>query len=150
MNPPLRSKEDRDALLQGLLDGTIDFIATDHAPHADEENAVGLLEAPFGIVGLETAFSLLYTLLVKKNIITLSPLVASCTKTADEVFGLPDGTLVEGAIADRTLVNLERNETIDKPTFYSKGKNTPFHGWNVFGIPELTIAAGKIVYEDER
>src|SRR5690625_3417998 len=150
MNPPLRSKEDRDALLQGLLDGAIDFIATDHAPHAEEEKAVGILEAPFGIVGLETAFSLLYTHLVKKNIMTLSQLVDSFTKKPAEVFGLPYGTLVEGAIADITLVNLERNETIDKHTFYSKGKNTPFHGWNIFGILELTISAGKIVYEDER
>src|SRR5690625_2600875 len=150
MNPPLRSKEDRDALLQGLLDGAIDFIATDHAPHAEEEKAEGILEAPYGIVGLETALSLLYTHLVKKNIMTLLQLEDSFTKKQAKVFGLTYGTLVAGAIADITLDNLERNETIDKHNYYSKGKNTPFHGWNVFGIPELTIAAGKIVYEDER
>src|SRR5690625_4167562 len=97
MNPPLRSKEDREALLQGLLDGTIDFIATDHAPHAEDEKALGMLEAPFGIVGLETAFSLLYTNLVKKDLMTLLQLVDSFTKKPAEVFGLPYGTLVEGA-----------------------------------------------------
>lgn len=150
MNPPLRSKEDRDALLQGLLDGTIDFIATDHAPHAEDEKALGILEAPFGIVGLETAFSLLYTNLVKRDVMTLAQLVDACTKKPAKVFNLPYGTLQEGAFADITVVNLERSETIDKHTFYSKGKNTPFHGWQVNGIPELTIVAGKIVYEDEQ
>lgn len=148
MNPPLRSKEDRDALLEGLLDGTIDFVATDHAPHAVEEKALGMLEAPFGIVGLETAFPLLYTHLVKINKMTLRQLVEVFTRKPAEVFKLPYGLLEENEIADITLVDLENECTIDKNNFYSKGKNTPFHGWQVYGNPILTIAAGKIVYKE--
>ena len=148
MNPPLRSKADRDALLEGLLDGTIDFVATDHAPHAEDEKALGILKAPFGIVGLETAFPLLYTHLVKTNKMTLQHLVDTFTKKCAETFNLPYGTLEEGRVADITLVDLEKEIEIDKHTFYSKGKNTPFHGWNVSGIPVLTIAAGKVVYKD--
>lgn len=149
MNPPLRSKEDRDALLEGLLDGTIDFVATDHAPHAADEKAQGMLKAPFGIVGLETAFPLLYTHLVKTGKMTLAQLVASFTSKPAEVFSLPYGVMEEGAIADLTLVDLEREIEIDRNDFYSKGKNTPFDGWKVSGIPVLTIASGKIVYKDE-
>jgi len=149
MNPPLRSEQDRDALLEGLLDGTIDFIATDHAPHSEEEKSVGMLKAPFGIVGLETAFPLLYTHLVKTKQISLNQLIEFFTNKPAEVFNLPYGKLEEGAVADITMVDLEREESIDKSTFYSKGKNTPFNGWSVQGIPVLTIASGKIVYEDE-
>ncbi len=148
MNPPLRSKADRDALLEGLLDGTIDFVATDHAPHAEEEKALGMLEAPFGIVGLETAFPLLYTHLVKTNKMTLEQLVNAFTRKPAEVFKLPYGLLEENAIADITLVDLENECTIDKNKFYSKGKNTPFQGWQVYGNPVLTIASGKIVYKE--
>src|SRR5699024_10212696 len=125
MNPPLRSKADRDALMEGLLDGTIDFIATDHAPHAADEKAQGMLKAPFGIVGLETAFPLLYTYLVKTDKMTLQQLVERMTMKPAEVFGLPYGVFQEGAIADLTLIDLDRTEMIDKETFYSKGKNTP-------------------------
>ncbi len=150
MNPPLRSKEDKDALLEGLLDGTIDFIATDHAPHSEEEKSQGMLNAPFGIVGLETAFPLLYTHLVKTNKMSLSQLIDSFTKKPAEVFGLPYGTLKEGSIADITVVQLDQEELINKSTFLSKGKNTPFHGWKVSGIPVMTIVAGNIVYKDGR
>lgn len=149
MNPPLRAKEDRDALLAGLLDGTIDFVATDHAPHAEEEKALGFLEAPFGIVGLETAFPLLYTHLVEKGVMTLEQLVNDFTKHPAETFDLPYGLLKEGAVADLTLIDLEKEETIDPSSFYSKGKNTPFDGWKVKGIPMLTIFEGNIVYEGE-
>ncbi|HLR70710.1 MAG TPA: dihydroorotase [Pseudogracilibacillus sp.] len=148
MNPPLRSEADRDALLEGLLDGTIDFVATDHAPHAEKEKEAGILNAPFGIVGLETAFPLLYTHLVKTNKMTLSQLVEVFTRKPAEVFQLPYGLLEEGKYADITLVDLDNEVAIDKQSFYSKGKNTPFHGWNVFGNPILTIAAGKVVYKD--
>lgn len=150
MNPPLRSKADRDALLEGLLDGTLDFIATDHAPHAEEEKAEGFLKAPFGIVGLETAFPLLYTHLVKKGVLTLEDLVNHFTKNPAESFSLPYGVLEEGRVADLTLVDLEREEAIDKTTFHSKGKNTPFDGWIVYGIPMLTLYGGEIVYEGDR
>src|SRR5690625_774912 len=149
MNPPLRSEQDRDALLEGLLDGTIDFIATDHAPHSEEEKSVGMLKAPFGIVGLETAFPLLYTHLVKTKQISLNQLIEFFTNKPTEVFNLPYGKLEEGVVSDITMVDLEREESIDKSTFYSKGKNTPFNGWFVQGIPVLTIASGKIVYKDE-
>lgn len=148
MNPPLRSKEDQKALLEGLLDGTIDFIATDHAPHTEDEKAQGILNAPFGIVGLETAFPLLYTYLVKSGVITLKQLVDYLTVKPAEVFGLPYGRLEEGKQADLVLVDLEQEFTIDKNDFYSKGKNTPFHHWIVSGNPVLTIANGEIVYQD--
>lgn len=148
MNPPLRGKEDQEALLEGLLDGTIDFIATDHAPHAEDEKAAGMLKAPFGIVGLETAFPLLYTHLVKTNKITLQQLVDFLTIKPAEVFKLPYGKLEVGAIADITLIDLNKESKIDKESFYSKAKNTPFHNWEVSGIPVLTIAEGKIVYEE--
>ncbi|HLS66663.1 MAG TPA: dihydroorotase [Pseudogracilibacillus sp.] len=148
MNPPLRAKEDRDALIAGLLDGTIDFIATDHAPHTEVEKEAGILRAPFGIVGLETAFPLMYTHFVKTGKMTFRQLVDYFTKKPAEVFGLPYGMLQVGSIADLTVVDLENEMTIDKTTFYSKGKNTPFDGWNVYGNPLLTIASGKTVYKD--
>ena len=147
MNPPLRSKEDQKALLEGLLDGTIDFIATDHAPHAEDEKAAGFLKAPFGIVGLETAFPLLYTYLVKTNQLTLKQLVDFLTIIPAETFNLPYGKLAENELADLTLINLELEEKVDKESFHSKSKNTPFDGWNVTGIPVLTIVNGEIVYE---
>ncbi|PZD91353.1 dihydroorotase [Bacilli bacterium] len=149
MNPPLRAKEDQQALLEGLLDGTIDFIATDHAPHSAEEKAQGMLKAPFGIVGLETAFPLLYTNLVLTNKVTLNQLVDWMTIKPAEVFGLPYGRLEENAIADITVVNLEKNSVIDKNTFYSKGKNTPFHNWEVKAQSILTMVDGEVRYIDE-
>jgi dihydroorotase len=149
MNPPLRSKEDQDALLEGLLEGTIDFIATDHAPHSSDEKAQGMLQAPFGIVGLETAFPLLYTYLVKQNKITLKQLVDWLTIKPASIFGLPYGKLAANVVADLTLIDVEREMNIDKHTFYSKGKNTPFHNWNVTGVPVLTICDGEIVYEED-
>ncbi len=148
MNPPLRSEADRRALLEGLLDGTIDFIATDHAPHATSEKAQGMLRAPFGIVGLETAFPLLYTHLVQTDEMTLHQLVEKMTEKPAEVFQLPYGKLEAGLTADLTLIDLDQTQTIHKETFYSKGKNTPFHGWEVSGIPVMTIASGKVVYEE--
>ena len=150
MNPPLRAKADRDALLEGLLDGTIDFVATDHAPHAADEKAVGMAKAPFGIVGLETAFPLLYTHLVKTGKMTLQQLVDAFTRLPAEVFHMPYGTLEEGKVADITLVDLEKEMVIDRKDFVSKSKNTPFDGWEVAGIPVMTIAAGKVVYEDDK
>ncbi|WP_047984947.1 dihydroorotase [Ornithinibacillus californiensis] len=149
MNPPLRSIEDQEALVEGLLDGTIDFIATDHAPHSEAEKSEGMLKAPFGIVGLETAFPLLYTNLVKNGTITLKQLVDWLTIKPANVFNLPFGRLEENAVADLTLIDIEQETTIDKYTFKSKGRNTPFHNWNVVGRPILTIYEGKVVYEEE-
>ncbi|SEB17534.1 dihydroorotase [Thalassobacillus cyri] len=149
MNPPLRSEADQQALLEGLLDGTIDCIATDHAPHTEEEKSQGLIGSPFGIVGLETAFPLLYTHLVQKGKISLEELLDRLSRVPADVFGLPYGRLEEGAVADITLIDLEKRATIDRHAFVSKGKNTPFHEWEATGWPALTIAEGKIVWEDE-
>jgi dihydroorotase len=149
MNPPLRGEADRLALIEGLLDGTIDFIATDHAPHTIEEKAEGMELAPFGIVGLETAFPLLYTNLVKKEIITLSQLVEFLTKKPAEAFNLPYGKIEVGAPADLVLVDLETDKSINPDDFLSKGKNTPFTGWNCQGWPVMTMVEGKIVWKLE-
>ncbi len=147
MNPPLRGKDDREALIEGLLDGTIDFIATDHAPHTAEEKAEGMALAPFGIVGLETAFPLLYTNLVEKGILSEKQLVDFLTVKPAQAFNLPYGKLEVGAVADLVLVNLTEEESIDPNTFLSKGRNTPFGGWECKGWPVVTIAAGKIAWK---
>jgi dihydroorotase len=150
MNPPLRDQADREALLEGLLDGTIDFIATDHAPHTSEEKNEGIELAPFGIVGLETAFPLLYTHFVLKNIMSLEQLIGFMTKKPAETFSLPFGTIDVGAPADIVLVNLEEEKVIDPQEFLSKGKNTPFSGWKCKGWPEMTICNGQVVWEKGR
>ncbi|ERN53208.1 dihydroorotase [Alkalihalophilus marmarensis] len=150
MNPPLRSKEDQEALIEGLLDGTIDFIATDHAPHTAEEKAQGIERAPFGIVGLETAFTLLNTHLVKKNVITLKQLIDWLTVAPAKTFKLNAGGLKEGAAADLCVIDLEQVETINPDDFASKGKNTPFKGWKTTGWPMMTFVGGELVWEKER
>lgn len=150
MNPPLRSKEDQEALIEGLLDGTIDFIATDHAPHTAEEKAQGIDRAPFGIVGLETAFTLLNTHLVKKNVITLKQLIDWLTVAPAKTFKLNAGGLKEGAAADLCVIDLEQVETINPDDFASKGKNTPFKGWKTTGWPMMTFVGGELVWEKER
>ncbi|HET7615874.1 MAG TPA: dihydroorotase [Bacillales bacterium] len=145
MNPPLRGTDDRDALIEGLFDGTIDCIATDHAPHTAEEKAVGMETCPFGIVGLETAFPLLYTHLVEKGLMTLKQLIDFLTVKPCEAFNLPYGKLAEGQIADLTVLDLHREQTIKPDAFSSKGKNTPFSGWNCKGWPALTLVEGNII-----
>lgn len=147
MNPPLRGKADQEALIEGLLDGTIDFIATDHAPHTSEEKAEGIELAPFGIVGLETAFPLLYTHLVETNIITLNQLIDFLTVKPAAAFGLPFGEIKVGAVADLVLIDLDEKREINPDEFLSKGKNTPFAGWSCKGWPTLTIVEGKIVWD---
>lgn len=149
MNPPLRSKKDRDALIEGLLDGTIDFIATDHAPHTAEEKAKGMELAPFGIVGLETAFPLLYTSFVEQGSMSLKQLVDYLTVKPADAFGLDYGRLDPGKEADLVLIDLEHQEKIDPENFLSKGKNTPFAGWNCKGWPALTMVKGKIAWSRE-
>ncbi|MCM3160425.1 dihydroorotase [Metabacillus litoralis] len=147
MNPPLRGKADQEALIEGLLDGTIDFIATDHAPHAAEEKAEGMQLAPFGIVGLETAFPLLYTHFVLTKKFTLKQLVDFLTIQPARAFGLSEGVLEVGAAADITVVELETESSINPSEFLSKGKNTPFTGWTCKGWPTATIVDGNIVWE---
>lgn len=149
MNPPLRAKEDLQALRDGLLDGTLDFIATDHAPHTAAEKANGMEQAPFGIVGFETAFPLLYTKFVANGEWTLQQLIDWLTIKPSQVFGMPYGTLDEGAAADLVLLNLEEERSIDPQQFQSKGRNTPFAGWTCKGWPVMTIFGGKIVWQEE-
>ncbi|MCZ2258849.1 dihydroorotase [Sporosarcina sp. G11-34] len=148
MNPPLRGQEDLDALREGLLDGTLDFIATDHAPHTADEKAVGMKTAPFGITGLETAFPLLYTNFVKEGIWTMQQLIDWMTIKPADVFGLPYGKIEKGAPADLVLIDLNKEQKIDRTTFVSEGKNTPFDGWECSGWPVTTIYGGKVVWED--
>ncbi|MBU8877751.1 dihydroorotase [Bacillus sp. FJAT-29790] len=146
MNPPLRGSADRDALIEGILDGTIDFIATDHAPHLATEKAEGMQLAPFGIVGLETAFPLLYTHFVEKGIFSLKQLIDFLTIKPAEAFGLSSGKIEVGAAADLVLIDLNKEEEINPEQFLSKGKNTPFAGWECKGWPVLTMVNGKIAW----
>ncbi|WP_046175115.1 dihydroorotase [Domibacillus indicus] len=148
MNPPLRGAEDKAALIEGLLDGTLDFIATDHAPHTAEEKAAGIQKAPFGITGFETAFPLLYTELVKKGVITLQQLVDWMTIKPAQTFNLPHGRLEEGASADITIIDLEAEKEVDPKTFLSKGKNTPFAGRMLSGWPAATFFEGNLVWQE--
>jgi dihydroorotase len=150
MNPPLRDVSDRNALIEGLLDGTIDFIATDHAPHTAEEKSEGMELAPFGIVGLETAFPLLYTHFVLKNLMTLEQLIMFLTKKPANAFNLPFGKIEEGALADLVLLDLNEERAINPEEFLSKGKNTPFGGWKCKGWPVMTLVNGQIVWEKGR
>jgi dihydroorotase len=150
MNPPLRSKEDRDALLEGLLDGTIDCIATDHAPHAKEEKAQPMTKAPFGIVGSETAFPLLYTHFVKNGDWSLQQLVDYLTIKPAQTFDLPYGKLEEGCFADLTIINLDEEREIKGEDFLSKADNTPFIGYKVYGNPILTMVEGEVKFKEDK
>lgn len=142
MNPPIRSKEDQKALLDGILDGTIDMIATDHAPHSAEEKSRGLEKSPFGIVGLETAFAVCYTKLVKTGILTLDQLIDLLAVNPRRRFNVP---------MDRdsfTVFDLDTEYAINPDDFLSMGKATPFAGWNVYGRCLLTVCHGKVVWKD--
>lgn len=150
MNPPLRADADRIACVQGLLDGTIDVIATDHAPHHEDEKAWGIETAPFGIVGLETAFPLMYTTFVKTGKMTLKQLIDCMSTKPATIFNLPYGKLEVGAVADITIIDLDKEMEIDSTQFLSKGKNTPFNGYRVAGWPVMTLVGGKVVYKDEQ
>ncbi len=146
MNPPLRDKADQEALIAGLLDGTIDMIATDHAPHSAEEKSKGLAKSAMGVVGIETAFPLLYTHLVKPGVITLSQLVEALTTAPRKRFRL-DGGLNVGDRAEITVFDLNATSTIDPQDFLSKGHATPFEGWTVDAKCRYTICGDKIAYE---
>jgi len=148
MNPPLRSAADRDALIAGLLDGTIDAIATDHAPHTAGEKSRGLEKSPFGIVGLETAFPILYTHLVLTGILPLHQLLDLLDRQPRRIFRI-GGELHPGAPADLTLFDLDHEYTIRSADFLSMGKATPFEGWKVKGKCMLTLKDGKAVHQDQ-
>lgn len=148
MNPPIRSRADVDALIQGLQDGTMDVISTDHAPHASAEKNLSMRAAAFGIVGLETSAALTYTELVDKGILTPMQMAEKMSYNPAKILGLADkGSVSEGKIADIVIFNPEKEYRIDKNTFFSKGKNTPFHGRKVKGDVVCTLVGGRIVYE---
>ncbi len=153
MNPPLRNAEDRDALIEGLLDGTIDMIATDHAPHSAEEKSRGLAKSAMGVVGIETAFPLMYTYFVETGRMTLEKLMDLMTYAAQRRFGLTTGGcygcgIEVGAHAALTVFDLHADETIDPKDFLSKGKATPFEGWKVHAKCKLTICDETIAFND--
>ena len=147
MNPPLRSKEDVQALKEALRDNIIDVIATDHAPHGEDEKKKSMKEAPFGIVGLETAFAITMTELVKTGYLTPRQLVEKMSLNPAKVLGINKGTLKEGAIADIVIANPNEEYIIDTKDFVSKGKNTPFHGKKVYGKILYTLVNGQVVYQ---
>jgi dihydroorotase len=147
MNPPLRSKEDKQALIEGIVDGTIDVIATDHAPHSVEEKSKGLAGSAMGVVGLETAFSVLYTKLVKTGVITLEKLINIMSVRPREIFSLGSGKIKEGEVADLALLDLDAVWTVNPDEFVTLGRATPFENWKVQGKNILTICKGEIVYE---
>ncbi|BCN30229.1 dihydroorotase [Anaeromicropila herbilytica] len=146
MNPPLRSKEDVEALKAGLRDNIMDVIATDHAPHGEEEKRLSISEAPFGIVGLETAFALTVTELVNQGYLTPMQLVEKLSYNPAKIIGVDKGSLEEGKIADIVIADIDAEYKINKDEFASKGKNTPFHGKKVRGKIITTIVGGKVVY----
>ncbi len=150
VNPPLRSAEDVAAIKSGLADGTIDIIATDHAPHSPQEKAVPWEQAPFGVIGLETSLGLVLTYLVQPGILTLSQAMAKMSTIPAKIFGLPVHELAEGQLADLTLIDLEQKWTVDADKFYSKGRNCPFNGWQLQGKAFMTIVNGRIVMQDGR
>ncbi|MCD7826006.1 MAG: dihydroorotase [Clostridiaceae bacterium] len=147
MNPPLRSREDVQALKEALRDGVMDVISTDHAPHGEEEKNQSMRTAPFGIVGLETSFALSYTELVRTGYLTLSGLIEKMSVNPAKVLGIDGGTLSVGSAADVVIAELDVPYRIDRRKFVSKGKNTPFDGKEVYGKVETTIVDGKIVYQ---
>jgi dihydroorotase len=146
MNPPIRSAADRESLLEGLLDGTVDCIATDHAPHSAAEKAGGLRGSLNGIVGLETAFSVLYTNLTETGAVPLEILLNALCVNPRRIFGLPGGRIAEGEIADLTVLDTNRPHVIDASTFRSLGRATPFDGWGVSAAVSMTVCGGEIVY----
>ena len=147
MNPPVRGKEDLEALREGLHSDIFDVIATDHAPHSAEEKARGIETAPFGIVGSETAVALTMTELVHKGLLTYMQMAEKMSYNPAKVLGIEKGTLDEGTVADIVIIDPEKEYVIDSDTFLSKGKNTPFNGYKAKGMVVRTIVAGKTVYE---
>ncbi|CAM3141377.1 dihydroorotase [Lactiplantibacillus plajomi] len=151
MNPPLRSPRDRAALIAGLLDGTIDFIATDHAPHTDAEKAGSMRTAAFGITGIETAFATMYTALVKTRLISLGQLINLMSTKPAELFGLTAaGHLAVGEAADLAIIDLDHQYQIQAADMLSKGHNSPFIGWSVYGDVLMTLVDGQVAYRKDQ
>ena len=148
MNPPLRDRADREAMLEGLADGTVDVIATDHAPHHADEKMVEFDHAPFGIVGLETAVSLVFDRLVHAGRLSVRRAIELLSTNAARVMKIPGGTLAEGLPADVTIIDPDRTVTVDAAALRSRSKNTPFHGWTLRGGVMMTMVGGRIVHEN--
>ena len=147
MNPPLREAADVAALRQALQEGVIDCVASDHAPHAYDEKEAAFDDAPFGIVGLETAFGVAYTELVQGGALTLPQLILRMSTVPARVFGLPSGTLQPGAPADVVALDVTAGWCVDAARFHSKSRNTPFAGRSLTGRAALTLVAGEIVHD---
>lgn len=148
VNPPVREEKDRLAIIEGLKDGTLDCIVTDHAPHALKDKQVEYNLAAFGISGIETSFALSYTYLVKNGILNLNELASLMSANPANILSLEGGKITEGCVADLTVVDLDKKWTIDSAKFVSKGKNTPFEGYEVYGGIEMTIVDGQIKYKN--
>lgn len=148
VNPPLRTQEDIDALLEGLKDGTIDAIATDHAPHHFDEKDLEFDKAAFGMVGLETALGVILTKVVEEKDIPINTVIEKMTIGPAKVLGLELGTLKIGVPADITVIDINKEWTVDKDKFFSKGRNTPFHGFKLKGKAVMTIVDGKVTYSE--
>ena len=146
MNPPLRSESDRLAVIEGLADGTLTAIATDHAPHTQTAKMVEFDHAPFGIIGLETALPLSFTELVCKGVLTIPQLIEKFTTGPADILGMKNYSLAVGNAADITVIDPEIKWTIDKNKFYSKARNTPFDGYEVTGQVMMTVVGGKVVF----
>lgn len=147
MNPPLRAQSDQEALIEGLLDGTLDFIATDHAPHTQAEKAQGFMKAPFGIVGIETSFALMYTHLVQAGLMTLEELIQRMGQVPAQLFKLPYSKVQVGSVADIAVFDLDQSYTINSEDYLSKSSNTPFNGYTVQGMCVLTLVGGQVVWQ---
>ena len=148
MNPPLRTERDVQAITEGLLDGTLDAVATDHAPHTVEEKS-DFVKAPNGSIGMETSFGAAYTYLVKTGLMTLSQLVEKMSLNPAKILGIPAGTLAVGANADIALIDTNEEWTVDVEKLHGKSKNTPFKGMTLTGKVKMTILGGKVVFESE-
>jgi dihydroorotase len=147
MSPPLRTADDREAVIEGLVDGTIDIIATDHAPHTVAEKLRFFPEAPNGILGLETAVGSTISALVEPGILTLEQVISKMTNVPAALYGLQSGTLTPGRAADVTVLDANETWQVDATSFKSKSRNTPFHGWTLTGRPVTTILGGRITHQ---
>jgi dihydroorotase len=150
MNPPLRSEADRQAVLAGIQDGTVDCIATDHAPHAVDDKKVEYDQAAFGVVGLETAVALCLDRLVGPGLVSLPHLVALLSTNPARVLSLPGGTLAPGSPGDVTVLDLARKRQVDPSRFESRSRNTPFAGLILKGWPSMTVVGGRVAWKDSR
>jgi dihydroorotase len=146
VNPPLRTAKDRDAVIEGLIDGTIDCIASDHAPHSAEEKDCEFDQAPPGLIGLETTLGLVKTYLIDKGLLNWGDAIRKMTTEPAKILNLPCGSLAEGAPADITIIDPDKKWTVNPESFRSRSKNTPFTGYKLSGLVEKTILGGRIVY----